>query len=88
METRITATELSKSLPDVLSRVHEKGESFVVEHDGEALASIAPPATASEFTLRDLVLLMDKHGPLEGFADDLESIQRSQPKIGPPEWDR
>ena len=89
MQQKITATELARSLSDVLSRVHYKGESFVIERNGELVATLEPPDTKPPITVGELFSrLREKHGPLEGFADDLEAVQASQEKIGPPpEWD-
>ena len=86
---KITATELARSLSDVLSRVHYRGETFIVERNGDVVATLAPPEPKPQITFRELVkLLRERHKPLEGFADDLEEIQASQPKIGPPpSWD-
>lgn len=87
METRITATELAKSLSDVLNRVKYKGEQFVVERNGEPIATIVPAAPPRSITLREF-LLRYKHFPRpdDKFADDLEAIQASQPKASFPQW--
>jgi prevent-host-death family protein len=88
METRITATELAKSLSDVLNRVRYKGERFLIERNGEPVATLAPAAPLSGgITMRELVaLLKDLGSPDEDFADDLEAIQASQPKASIPPW--
>ena len=90
MEERITATELARSLSDVLSRVRYRGESFIIQRNGETVATLRPPDTRPPITLRELFSrLGERHAPLEGFAEDLEAIQASQEKIGPPpEWDK
>ena len=88
MEKKITATELAKSLSDVLNRVYYRGESFVIERNGETVATLAPPATGARLTFGELISrLKERHAPLEGFADDLEEIQASQSRVGPPSWD-
>ena len=88
MESRITATELAKRLSDVLSRVYYRGETFVVERNGQRVATMAPPADKPPITFGELVArLRDGPRPDDQFADDLEEIQNSQPKIGPPPWD-
>lgn len=87
METRISATELAKSLSDILNRVRYRGERFVIERNGELIASLAPAAPVSGITMRELAaLLAELPRPDEGFADDLEAIQSSQPKASIPEW--
>ena len=86
METRITATELAKSLSDVLNRVRYRGEKFVIERNGEPIATLAPAAPVG-ITMQELAaLLADLPRPDEGFADDLEAIQASQPRASIPEW--
>lgn len=81
METTITATELAKNLSDVLNRIRYRGERFVIERDGEPLASLAPVKAANGITVNELFELLRRVGlPDEGFADDLEAIQSEQPK--------
>lgn len=87
METRITATELAKSLSDILNRVRYRGERFLVERNGDPVAALGPPGPATGTTLRQLVALLKQIPPAgEDFADDLEVIQSSQPKAGSPIW--
>ncbi|MEK7815163.1 MAG: type II toxin-antitoxin system prevent-host-death family antitoxin, partial [Chloroflexota bacterium] len=83
METRITATELAKSLSDVLNRVRYKGERFLIERNGQPVATLAPAAPVpGGITMRELVaLLKDLGSPDKDFADDLEAIHSSQPKV-------
>lgn len=80
METKITATELSRALSDILNRVRYLSESFLIERNGEPVATLAPAIPAPSVTMRELT---DRLGglylPGEGFADDLEAIQSSQP---------
>lgn len=87
METRITATELAKSLSDILNRVRYRGERFLIERNGEPVATLAPAAPAAGVTMRELLSrLADLPSPDDGFADDLEAIQSAQTKISPPLW--
>ena len=86
METKITATELAKSLSDILNRVRYRGERFVIERNGEPIASLVPTAPVG-ITMGELAaLLANLPRPDEGFADDLEAIHSSQPKITAPPW--
>ena len=85
MATKITETELSSSLSDIINRVHGHGESFVIERNGEAVATLAPSEREKPITFRELAdKLRDAPWPLEGFADDLEEIQAMPIKIEPP----
>jgi prevent-host-death family protein len=88
METKITATELARSLSDILNRVRYRGERFLIERNGEPVATLTPAAPMSGgITMRELVaLLKDLGSPDEDFADDLEAIHSSQTKVGDPPW--
>ena len=88
METTITATELARGLSDILNRVRYRGERFIVERGGEPVAvlepvGVRPAATLGEFMLRLSTLPI----PDEGFANDLEEVQASQPPAGDVGWD-
>ena len=89
MESRkITATELARSLSDVLSSVYYRGETYVIERNGRPVATLTPPAPRKSFTFGDLVaLLRDLPRPDDQFADDLEKIQASQQRVEPRRWD-
>lgn len=87
METKITATELAKSLSDILNRVRYRGESFRIERNGEPVAILAPARPAVGITMSQLMaLLKETPSAGENFADDLEAIQSSQPPVGTPPW--
>lgn len=86
METRITATELAKSLSDILNRVRYRGERFVVERGGEPVATLAPAGRTAGTLHRLAARLADLPLPGDGFADDLEAAQLSQPKEAAPSW--
>jgi antitoxin (DNA-binding transcriptional repressor) of toxin-antitoxin stability system len=86
-DTTITATQLARQLSDVLNRVKYRGERFIIQRNGETVATIAPPCSVSgttwtEFTARVPNLEL----PGDGFADDLEKIQASQGIAEMPEW--
>jgi antitoxin (DNA-binding transcriptional repressor) of toxin-antitoxin stability system len=87
MATTITTTELTDNLTDILGRVRERGERFVIERDGQPVATLAPASVTAGITMRELAARMgDLPLPGESFADDLETIQRSQPPMGDPTW--
>ena len=77
MELRISATELARKLSDVLGRIRSRGDSFVIERNGEALARIGPVSSNGAGTvgegLRAWVEAADEDSAL---ADDLEQIGR------------
>lgn len=87
METRITAAQLAEALADILNRVYDRGERFVIERDGKPVASLTPPAPIIGVPLARLIEhLGDMPMPGEGFADDLESLLLNQPRESIPEW--
>ena len=87
METKITSTELAKSLSDVLNRIRYRGERFLIERSGEPIATLEPIASPPGKTVGDLFDLLRRIGvPDEGFANDLEAIQANQPKADFSEW--
>jgi antitoxin (DNA-binding transcriptional repressor) of toxin-antitoxin stability system len=75
MEHRISATELARKLGDVLGRVRYRGDSFVVERNGDAVARIAPLPEGSPTSLREALAAWRAAGEAEpAFADDLERV--------------
>jgi antitoxin (DNA-binding transcriptional repressor) of toxin-antitoxin stability system len=87
METTITATELAKRLSDVLNRVKYRGERFVVQRNGETIATIAPAKGQPATTARELIARVgDLPFPGEGFGDDVEAAQAAQELEEMPEW--
>ncbi len=80
MENKITATDLAKSLSDVLNRIRHRGEQFIIECNGEPVATLAPANAVAGITLREVAARLGDHSlPGEGFAEDLEAVQSSQP---------
>jgi antitoxin (DNA-binding transcriptional repressor) of toxin-antitoxin stability system len=87
MDATISETELAQHLPEILNRVRDGGEAFVIERDGEALAALGPARRASAATWRTLAEQLAAI-PLAdpSFADDLEDIQRNQPQVPANPW--
>jgi antitoxin (DNA-binding transcriptional repressor) of toxin-antitoxin stability system len=87
MATKITATELAKNLSDVLSRAQYRGESFVIERNGEQVATLGPPELPRGPTLYELVQELRKlPRPDDRFADDLEEIHSAQRTLPASKW--
>jgi antitoxin (DNA-binding transcriptional repressor) of toxin-antitoxin stability system len=82
-ETTITATEFVKNLSAILSRVQNYGERFAITRRGTRVAALGPaptpPITWGEFALR----YRDIPPADDQFADDLEEIIASRPRIKP-----
>jgi len=61
-----------------LERIRYRGETFVVERNGEAVARIAPLPTRSAASLRDgLRAWAGASDDVGAFADDLERVNRA-----------
>jgi antitoxin (DNA-binding transcriptional repressor) of toxin-antitoxin stability system len=79
-ENLISATDLARTLSDVLSRVRFGGERFVVQRGGRVVAAVVPADQGPRaVTPREIVeALSGFELPGEGFADDLEAVQNAQ----------
>lgn len=87
METTITATQLSKDTLDVLDRVKDRGERFVIQWNGEAIAVLQPLREKPGITARELIAQAGNlEFPGDGFGDALEAVQAAQPPAEMPEW--
>ena len=87
INANIPATELRWELASVLSRVRRQGESFLIEQDGEAVASLEPMGASPGTTWRTLThALHDRSIGDIDFAADLEDVQRNQPEMPTTVW--
>lgn len=75
MVHRISATELSRTLGDVLGRVRYRHDAFLVERNGDPIAAIVPIPEASLTSAREALTAWREEGSREpAFADDLELV--------------
>jgi len=74
MEHTIAATELARSLGDILARVKYRHDSFIVERNGTPIARVVPIESAGrEATLGEaLAAWSETYDP--SFADDLARV--------------
>jgi antitoxin (DNA-binding transcriptional repressor) of toxin-antitoxin stability system len=87
MQTTISSDELHRRLPEILKRIHDASESFLIEWDGKPVAALGPLSSRSESTWGTLLALLESSRLDDStFADDLESIQDGQPKVPPDPW--
>jgi hypothetical protein len=86
--TRISPEELAESLPDILERVRQHAERFiVVDVTGRELAVLGPPLPIKGITGRELAeRLAGLEWPDEDFANDLEAARASQRPPKAPDW--
>ena len=85
MEERISATELARRLGDFLGRVRYRGDSFVVEKNGTAVARLSPVSEGLHCTLGEALKAWSSVGERDpSFADDLEIVgELDQPPDDP-----
>jgi hypothetical protein len=75
---KLTHAELAGRLDDALERVIQ-GDRFMIERDGEVIATMSPADHTSGITLRELIAREgDLMPPGDSFADDLEAVQAAQ----------
>jgi prevent-host-death family protein len=67
----ITATELARNLSDVLNRVKYRGETYVIERNGERVATLTPP-TPKARTAAELIRRIGHWRMPEGLGEDVE----------------
>jgi antitoxin (DNA-binding transcriptional repressor) of toxin-antitoxin stability system len=86
MSTRITVSELDRTMSDVLNRVAYQGESFTIERGGKDVARLEPVGPVRAVTLDEVIeKLGDLHVP-EGMGDDIEAFRVTVPKLEVPDW--
>ena len=74
MTQAISATQLADSLSEVLVRVRDHGERFVVELDGRPIAEIAPRSADAGITLGEFLdRLLELGDPDEDFGADVRA---------------
>lgn len=87
MSERVTAAEAARHFSDLLDRVRDGHETFVVVRGGEEIAQISPAEPSRSITLRELFEKLRRlNSPDSQFADDLEEIQASQPPMDDGPW--
>ena len=75
MDTRISATELARRLGDVLGRVRYRGDAFLVERNGTAVARLVPVPGAGAASVREALAAWRAAGtPDPEFAELLERV--------------
>ena len=87
MEYRISATELARKLGEVLAKVRYRGDSFLVERNGDPVARVIPLPEASPASVREALAAWRSSGERDPeFADVLERVGEED---RPPElpWD-
>jgi antitoxin (DNA-binding transcriptional repressor) of toxin-antitoxin stability system len=84
METKIPATRLARGLGDILGRIRYRGESFLVQRNGELVARIGPVRTSARPRLSEVVRVWSSVAADPGFALDLETIGKTDIPVDNP----
>ncbi|MEX1257759.1 MAG: hypothetical protein WEG36_09080 [Gemmatimonadota bacterium] len=87
MEHRLSATDLARNVGEILARIRYRGDSFLIERNGEPVARITPLERQPHGTVREGLAAWREVGEAEtAFAEDLEAVSRAD---HPPEgrWD-
>ena len=85
MERVISATALARRLGDVLGRIRYRGESFVIERNGVAVARLIPVGTDQHAPVAEALGRWREAGePDPEFASTLERIGAADRAPGDP----
>jgi antitoxin (DNA-binding transcriptional repressor) of toxin-antitoxin stability system len=85
MENVISATALARRLGDVLGRIRYRGESFLIERNGVAVARLIPAGTDQHATVAEaLRRWREAAEPDPEFASALELIGAADREPGNP----
>ena len=87
MEHIISATDLVRKLGDVLARIRYRGDSFLIERNGDPVARLGPVVEAPTVSAGEALSAWLGAAPADpAFAQDLEEVGRAD---APPEspWD-
>jgi antitoxin (DNA-binding transcriptional repressor) of toxin-antitoxin stability system len=85
MEKVISATVLARRLGDVLGRIRYRGESFLIERNGVAVARLVPAGTNQNTAVVDaLRRWREAAEPDPEFASALERIGAADREPGDP----
>jgi len=88
MKSHISATEAARSFSELINRVRDRGESFVVERGGKPICEIVP-AKPPRFSGADLAkLLRSLPKPDEDYLTVVEEIVTNQPPVAKSGWQR
>lgn len=83
----ISATELAEHLSEVIERVRDHGDRFVIELDGRPIADIAPRAADEGATLGEFLdRLLELGDPDDEFAADVRAGVAAQGPARVVDW--
>ena len=84
MEHTIAATELARSLGDILARVKYRRDSFIVERNGTPIARVVPIDSGAPLATLGEALAAWSDTADPSFADDLDRVGAADRAPGNP----
>lgn len=88
MKSHISATYAARHFSDLLNRIRDHGEEFIVERGGEPVCEIIPARPVTR-TVAELVrLLRSIPKPDDEYGDTLEDITTHQSPLPLSPWQR
>ena len=83
----MSATAAARNFSDLLNRVSYRGDTFIVERGGVAVAEIRPVGPG-RFTGADLATLLSALPPIDAaYLDAVEHAVRNQPQVPESPWE-
>ena len=87
MNIRISATDLVRNLGDVLGRIRYRGDTFLVERNGDPVARVVPVVDRPTATVAEALAAWTAEGVADpAFARDLEEVGAADEPAADP-WD-
>ena len=88
MKSHVSATQAVRQFSDLLNRVQDHGEEFIIERGGEPVCEIIPVRPVTR-TVADLVqALRSIPKPDDEYWDILEDLTKNQPPLPSSPWPR
>lgn len=85
--TTISLDELVENLSDIIERVRQHHERFIVRQGEDIIMLLEPPVQRKGITVDELVSRIGNlRMPGDGFGDDLEEIHAAQGYAEVPKW--
>lgn len=77
VSTNISSTDAARNLGDCLAKIKHTGETFILSKNDKPVAVLGPLPGARTVTLREVWETWRKLPADAGFADDLETVNKT-----------
>ena len=88
MATTISATQAARSFSDVLSRVHYRGEEFLIEKGGEAVCRLTPVRAVARTAHQLAGIIGALPKPDAQYFKEVDRVSKRQPTAPKSRWGR